>query len=191
MGHPTAVLSSTDAEFVEAPLIDDAVALRQAQDSVSTKALIQSETCARSTSLAQDFICDLYQVHQARAAGADVILWIVAALPSTLLAELLALTHDLGIAVLVETHDEAELAIVLASRARLIGINNRNLHDFTVSLNTTLRLGQRAPAEVCLVAESGIFTAEDIAGWLGLNVRATAAAWTRSWWSRRRSPLRT
>ena len=108
-------------------------------------------------------MCDPYQVYQARAAGADAILLIVASLPPPLLAELLALAHDLGMAALVETHDEAELAIALASRARLIGINNRNLHDFTVSLETTLRLGRRVPAEVCLVAESGIFTAEDVA----------------------------
>jgi indole-3-glycerol phosphate synthase len=113
--------------------------------------------------LRKDFMCDPYQVYQARAAGADAILLIVAALPSTLLAELLALTHDLGMAALVETHDEAELAIALASRARLIGINNRNLHDFTVSLETTMRLGRQVPAEVCMVAESGIFTAEDVA----------------------------
>ena len=113
--------------------------------------------------LRKDFICDPYQVYQARAAGADAILLIVASLPPPLLAELLALAHDLGMAALVETHDEAELETALASRARLIGINNRNLHDFTVSLETTLRLGRRVPAEVCLVAESGIFTAEDVA----------------------------
>jgi indole-3-glycerol phosphate synthase len=113
--------------------------------------------------LRKDFICDLYQVYQARAAGADAILLIVAALAPTLLGELLALTHDLGMAALVETHDEPELAIALASRARLIGINNRNLHDFSISLETTLRLGQQVSTEVCLVAESGIFTAEDVA----------------------------
>ena len=113
--------------------------------------------------LRKDFICDPYQVYQARAAGADAILLIVASLPPPLLAELLALAQDLGMAALVETHDEAELETALASRARLIGINNRNLHDFTVSLETTLRLGRRVPAEVCLVAESGIFTAEDVA----------------------------
>jgi indole-3-glycerol phosphate synthase len=113
--------------------------------------------------LRKDFICDPYQVHQARAAGADAILLIVAALAPDLLVELLTLAHDLGMAALVETHDEAELAIALASRARLIGINNRNLHDFSVSLETTLRLGRQVPAEVCLVAESGIFTAEDVA----------------------------
>ena len=113
--------------------------------------------------LRKDFICDPYQVYQARAAGADAILLIVASLAPPLLAELLALAQDLGMAALVETHDEAELEIALASRARLIGINNRNLHDFTVSLETTLRLGRRVPAEVCLVAESGIFTAEDVA----------------------------
>ena len=64
---------------------------------------------------------------------------------------------------LVETHDEAELETALAAGARLVGINNRNLHDFTVSLETTLRLGRQVPAEVCLVAESGIFTPEDVA----------------------------
>jgi indole-3-glycerol phosphate synthase len=113
--------------------------------------------------LRKDFICDPYQVHQARAAGADAILLIVASLATPLLAELLALAQDLGMAALVETHDEAELEIALASRARLIGINNRNLHDFTISLETTMRLGRRVPAEVCLVAESGIFTPEDVA----------------------------
>jgi indole-3-glycerol phosphate synthase len=119
--------------------------------------------------LRKDFICEPYQVYQARAADADAILLIVAALAPPLLAELLALAHALGMAALVETHDEAELEIALASRARLIGINNRNLHDFTVNLETTLRLGRRVPAEVCLVAESGIFTAEDAARLAGVE----------------------
>jgi indole-3-glycerol phosphate synthase len=113
--------------------------------------------------LRKDFICDTYQVYQARAAGADAILLIVAELEPELLTELLALAQGLGMAALVETHDEAELEIALASRARLIGVNNRNLHDFTISLETTLRLGRRVPSEVCLVAESGIFTTEDVA----------------------------
>ena len=113
--------------------------------------------------LRKDFVCDPYQVYQARAAGADAILLIVAALAPVLLAELLALAQGLGMAALVEVHDEAELETALASCARLIGINNRNLRDFTVSLETTLRLGRRVPTDVCLVAESGIFTAEDVA----------------------------
>ena len=66
-------------------------------------------------------------------------------------------------AALVETHAAAELETALACGVRLIGINNRNLHDFTVSLETTRRLGRQVPAEVCLVAESGIFTPEDVA----------------------------
>ena len=119
--------------------------------------------------LRKDFIFDPYQVYQARAAGADAILLIVASLAPALLAELLALAHALGMAALVETHDEAELEIALASRARLVGINNRNLHDFTVSLETTKRLARRVPAEVCLVAESGIFTAEDAARLAGVE----------------------
>ena len=113
--------------------------------------------------LRKDFVCDPYQVYQARTAGADAILLIVAALAPVLLAELLALAQGLGMAALVEVHDEAELETALASCARLIGINNRNLHDFTVSLETTLRLGRQVPTDVCLVAESGIFTAEDVA----------------------------
>jgi indole-3-glycerol phosphate synthase len=119
--------------------------------------------------LRKDFICDPYQVYQARASGADSILLIAASLPPALLAELLALAQDLGMAAVVEVHDEAEVAIALASRAPLIGINNRNLHDFTVSLETTLRLGRQVPAEVCLVAESGIFTAEDVARLAGVE----------------------
>ena len=113
--------------------------------------------------LRKDFVCDPYQVYQARAAGADAILLIVAALAPAPLAELLALAGGLGMAALVEVHDEAELETALACRARLIGINNRNLHDFSVTLTTTVDLARGVPPEVCLVAESGIFTAADVA----------------------------
>ena len=159
---PTVVHARTGAEPVEAMRVDDSAALRHAQGSASIECSSSARQAQGLPLLRKDFICDPYQVYQARAAGADAILLIVASLPPPLLAELLALAHDLGMAALVETHDEAELEIALASRARLIGINNRNLHDFTVSLETTLRLGRRVPAEVCLVAESGIFTAEDV-----------------------------
>jgi indole-3-glycerol phosphate synthase len=160
---PTALRLNTGAELVEAQRADNAAALRQAQDSILTKHDCGTRQTPGLPLLRKDFICDAYQVYQARAAGADAILLIVAALAPDLLVELLTLAHDLGMAALVETHDEAELKIALASRARLIGINNRNLHDFSVSLETTLRLGRRVPAEVCLIAESGIFTAEDVA----------------------------
>ena len=114
--------------------------------------------------LRKDFICDPYQVYQARAAGADAILLIVASLPPT------AARRAAGAGPRPRhgrAGGDARRGRAWRSRwrpgARLIGINNRNLHDFTVSLETTLRLGRRVPAKVCLVAESGIFTAEDVA----------------------------
>ena len=141
--------------------------------------------------LRKDFICDPYQVYQARAAGADAILLIVASLAPALLAELLTLAQDLGMAALVEVHDEAELEIALASHARLVGINNRNLHDFSVSLETTLRLGRRVPPRSAWSRRAASSRPRTWRGWRSLNVRAAAAASTRSWWARRWSPRRT
>jgi indole-3-glycerol phosphate synthase len=114
--------------------------------------------------LRKDFICDPYQVYQARAAGADAVLLIVAALTSEpgqvqdlpWLCDLHALARSLGMAALIEVHAEAELEAALACNPTLIGINNRDLHSFTVDLDTTERLAQRIPPEVCVVAESGI-----------------------------------
>lgn len=115
--------------------------------------------------LRKDFVYDPYQVFEARAAGADAVLLIVAALPAPTLAELHACATELGLATLVEVHTEAELEVALALRAELIGVNARNLHDFSVRLDTTRDLARRVPREVCLVAESGIHTAADVA-WL-------------------------
>jgi indole-3-glycerol phosphate synthase len=112
--------------------------------------------------LRKDFICDAYQIYEARAAGADAILLIVAALDGSLLAGLAGLARDLGMAALVEVHSEAELEIALRSGERLVGINNRNLHDFSVRLDTTLQLAPRVPGDRVLVTESGIFTGADI-----------------------------
>lgn len=112
--------------------------------------------------LRKDFICDPYQIYEARAAGADAVLLIVAGLVAPLLAELHALTAELGMAALVEVHSAEELETALALRPRLVGINNRDLRDFTVSLDTTLRLRPLVPPGVCLVAESGIHTGEDV-----------------------------
>ena len=112
--------------------------------------------------LCKDFLCDPYQVYQARAAGADAILLIVAALPPALLSELHALASQLGMAALVEVHAAAELDRALAINPSLVGINNRNLHDFSVSLETTLRLRPHVPPKICVVAESGIHTSADV-----------------------------
>jgi len=113
--------------------------------------------------LRKDFLCDPYQVYQARAAGADAVLLIVALLPPDLLRELYALTRSLRMAALVEVRSEAELEAALSCGPALVGINNRNLHDFSVDLGATERLAGRIPPEVCLVAESGIREPEDVA----------------------------
>jgi len=113
--------------------------------------------------LRKDFVCDPYQIYQARAAGADAVLLIVAALAPAQLRDLHALARALGMAALIEVHAEAELAAALACAPTLIGINNRDLHNFTVDLGVTERLAQCIPAEVCVVAESGIHGPDDLA----------------------------
>lgn len=112
--------------------------------------------------LRKDFVLDPYQVYEARAAGADAVLLIVAALDDARLANLHALIVELGMAALVEVHDEAELARALTLGASLIGVNNRDLRTFTVALATTERLARLVPPDVALVAESGIFSADDV-----------------------------
>jgi len=115
--------------------------------------------------LRKDFIIDPYQVYQARAYGADALLLIVAALGDAPLAALLGLTHDLGMQALVEVHDTAELDRALAAGARILGVNNRNLHTFETTLDTTRAVAERLPAHdrPILVSESGIFTAAHVA----------------------------
>jgi indole-3-glycerol phosphate synthase len=112
--------------------------------------------------LRKDFIFHPYQIYQARAAGADALLLIAAVLKDQEMAGLLALTHQLGMTALIEVHDQAELGRVLPLKPSLIGVNNRDLRDFSVDLNLCLRLRQHVPAEICLVAESGIHTAADV-----------------------------
>ncbi len=115
--------------------------------------------------LRKDFIIDDSQIYEARANGADAILLIAAALPDDArFADLHACALSLGLAALVEVHNEAETERALKIPGiRLIGINNRNLSTFEVSLETTERIRPLIPAEITLVAESGIFTAADVA----------------------------
>lgn len=115
--------------------------------------------------LRKDFIIDPYQVYEARAYGADALLLIVAALDDGALAGLLALTRGIGMQALVEVHDEAELDRALRAGATLVGVNNRDLHSFTTTLETTRRIAQRLPASgrPLLVSESGIVSAADVA----------------------------
>jgi indole-3-glycerol phosphate synthase len=113
--------------------------------------------------LRKDFILDPYQVYEARAAGADALLLIAACLDPVQLRELHALAFELGMAALVEVHTQGELERILdIPGLALVGINNRNLRDFSVNLDTTLRLRPFIPAGVCVVAESGIHTPEDV-----------------------------
>lgn len=110
----------------------------------------------------KDFIVDPYQVYEARAIGADCILLIVACLDDSTLAHLNSLAHELGMDVLVEVHDEEELGRALKLQNRLVGINNRNLRTFEVSLQTTLAMLAQIPEDRMVVTESGIHSSDDV-----------------------------
>jgi indole-3-glycerol phosphate synthase len=125
--------------------------------------LEQARAACNIPVLRKDFMISPYQVYEARAMGADCILLIVAALDLARMKELEALAHDLGMAVLVEVHDGEELDLALQLDTPLIGINNRNLRTFEVTLDTTLGLLGRIPQNHIVVTESGIFTPEDVA----------------------------
>jgi indole-3-glycerol phosphate synthase len=112
--------------------------------------------------LRKDFIIDEYQVVESRLAGADAILLIAEILDDPTLRRLLARSRELGMAALVEFHDEANLSRVLAAGADLVGINNRDLHRFTTDLEQTFRLRNRIPPGVTLVSESGIHNRRDV-----------------------------
>lgn len=112
--------------------------------------------------LCKDFLLTHYQVYEARAHGADVILLIVAALDDRILLDLMALAEELGMTALVEVHDQHDLARALAAEARLVGINNRDLTDFSVDLLTTEYLAPLIPDDVIIVSESGIACRDDV-----------------------------
>ncbi|MCL2162377.1 MAG: indole-3-glycerol phosphate synthase TrpC [Betaproteobacteria bacterium] len=122
--------------------------------------------------LRKDFLIDPYQVFETRAMGGDAILLIAAALSDTRMQEFTAIAHELGMAVLVETHNGEEIERALQLDTPLIGINNRNLSTFEVSTQTTLKLRARIPPDRIVIAESGIGTQEDVATLRAADVHA-------------------
>jgi indole-3-glycerol phosphate synthase len=120
----------------------------------------------------KDFVVDAYQVYESRACGADCILLIAACLDDAQMADFEAIARGLDMAVLVEVHDRAELQRALKLKTPLLGINNRNLKTFEVSLDTTLGMLDEVPAERLLVSESGIHTREDVSRMTAAGVHA-------------------
>ncbi|MBI3241097.1 MAG: indole-3-glycerol phosphate synthase TrpC [Chloroflexi bacterium] len=129
--------------------------------------------------LRKEFICDPYQVYEARAAGADAVLLIVAELSDHELLTFQSRIRHLGMAALVEVHTYHELVRALSCGATFIGINNRDLRDFSVSLDTTRRLRPLLPPGVAVVAESGIRVREDVCG-LGVDAVLVGEAIVRA-----------
>ncbi|HEY0841345.1 indole-3-glycerol phosphate synthase TrpC [Methylotenera sp.] len=129
----------------------------------SPEYLKQARAACSLPVLRKDFMIDAYQVYEARAMGADCILLIAAAIDLAKMRELEAIAHSLGMAVLVEVHNGEELDLALQLETPLLGINNRNLRTFDVTLDTTLDLLSRIPEHKIVVTESGIFTQADVA----------------------------
>jgi len=112
--------------------------------------------------LRKDFTVDEYQIYQAKTMGADAVLLICAILPADEIRRYLSLCEALGMSALVEAHDAAEIETAMAAGARIIGVNNRNLKDFSVDTGNSKRLKELVPAGVLFVSESGIQSAEDV-----------------------------
>lgn len=134
--------------------------------------LIQARNATHLPALRKDFTIDAYQVYEARALGADCILLIVAALSDKQLSELHQLAREIGLDVLIEIHNAAELERALKLDNPMIGINNRDLHSFHTSLETTFSLLPKIGGECLVITESGIHTIDDVMAMRGHNVHA-------------------
>ncbi|MCM1157811.1 MAG: indole-3-glycerol phosphate synthase TrpC [Bacteroidales bacterium] len=112
--------------------------------------------------LRKDFTVDIYQLYQAKVIGANAVLLICSLLNPDFMAECIEICDELGLTALVEVHDETEMQMAVQAKARVVGVNNRNLRDFTVDIQNSTRLREMAPGEILFVAESGIKTRSDI-----------------------------
>ncbi len=144
--------------------------------------LKQARASCQLPVLRKDFIVDAYQVYESRACGSDAILLIAAILDDAQMKDFEAIAHSLDMAVLVEVHDAPELARALKLKTPLVGVNNRNLKTFEVSLDTTLSLMRDVPSDRLLVCESGIHTRDDVLrmGAAGVNAFLVGEAFMRA-----------
>ena len=144
--------------------------------------LKQARASCQLPVLRKDFMVDAYQIYESRACGADAILLIAACLDDAQMKDFEQIAHSLDMAVLVEVHDAAELARALKLKTPLIGVNNRNLKTFEVSLDTTLSLMRDIPADRLLVCESGIHSRDDVLrmGAAGVNAFLVGEAFMRA-----------
>ena len=144
--------------------------------------LKQARASCQLPVLRKDFMVDSYQIYESRCMGADAVLLIAACLDDAQMKDFEAIARNLDMAVLVEVHDQAELERALKLKTPLIGVNNRNLKTFEVSLDTTLTLRSHVPADRILVTESGIQTREDVLrmGASGVNAFLVGEAFMRA-----------
>jgi indole-3-glycerol phosphate synthase len=144
--------------------------------------LKQARASCQLPVLRKDFMVDAYQIYESRAMGADAVLLIASCLDDAQMADFEAMAHALDMAVLVEVHDQAELERALRLKTPLMGINNRNLKTFEVSLDTTLELRERVPSDRIVVTESGIQTRQDVLrmGAAGVNAFLVGEAFMRA-----------
>jgi len=144
--------------------------------------LKQARASCQLPVLRKDFMVDAYQIYESRAMGADAVLLIAACLDDAQMKDFEAIARNLDMAVLVEVHNQAELVRALKLQTPLIGVNNRNLKSFEVSLDTTLTLRSHVPADRILVTESGIQTREDVLrmGAAGINAFLVGEAFMRT-----------
>jgi indole-3-glycerol phosphate synthase len=144
--------------------------------------LKQARASCQLPVLRKDFMIDAYQIYESRAMGADAVLLIVSCLDDSQLKDFEAIAMALDMAVLVEVHDQGELERALLLKTPLIGINNRNLKTFEVSLETTLSLRGMVPADRIVVTESGILARDDVLrmGAAGVNAFLVGEAFMRA-----------